>query len=329
MILFLFQNEAEQNLYHLFNNDEFSQLLTDVAACISILLSIKTITNFAGFYPQQFMKFGALSLEYLRFILNHHSDFPVNNVEIFLDCADAIMKQENIIRSLDSKENLRWFCSAVNCIFNLVEILLKLDKPLPTIPNYFPSQSIQFVDNYETIVQTVHRLYILVTWFHDIKCINRTKIPQFLFNSIKTITINLSRLSITNSYLLVPLKAWKTGWIPESLSGNFGTQIPAMPVEILQDVEVLEEYIFRINFLGWTSRQQFEETWMGLLSIFCYPLDNMDALELNEILHSSSLAIKSITSLLLRTLTCSDVGNPVSNLLHVARNNAIPEDSVG
>lgn len=85
---------------------------------------------------------------------------------------------------------------------------------------------------------------------------------------------------------------------------------------------------FRVNLLGWTSRQQFEETWMGLLSIFCYPLDNMEEVELREILHSSSLAIKSITQLLLRTLTCADVGNPISELLHVSRNQEIPGDSV-
>lgn len=85
---------------------------------------------------------------------------------------------------------------------------------------------------------------------------------------------------------------------------------------------------FRVNLLGWTTRQQFEETWMGLLSIFCYPLDNMDALEVNEVLHSSSLAIKSITSLLLSTLTCSDIGNPVATFVHVSRNTFIPEDSI-
>lgn len=67
---------------------------------------------------------------------------------------------------------------------------------------------------------------------------------------------------------------------------------------------------------------------MGLLSIFCYPLNNMDDVELREILHTSSLAIKSITQLLLSTLTYSDVGYPVTKLLHVSRNYSIPEKSI-
>lgn len=256
--------DPTKELYKHFTDKEFVRLLNDVAPCVPLLLSARNVTNING-HLENLMKCAAISLVYLRYILTENSDFSVEHVEILLTCADAIFRHSDISRLLDSKENLMWFCPAVNGLFQLVEVLLKFDKPIPSIPNYFPrhvknkqpietSPCIESTDKrsssdtdevVQATVQAVHRLYILVCWFNEIKCINRTKIPDFLFSSIKTITISLSRLSIANSYLLVPLKAWRTGWTPETLSGTFKTQIPAIPIEILQDVEVLEEYIFR------------------------------------------------------------------------------------
>lgn len=37
-------------------------------------------------------------------------------------------------------------------------------------------------------------------------------------------------------------------------------------------METLQQLVFRVQLLGWTSRQQFEEIWMGLLSVLSsYP----------------------------------------------------------
>lgn len=88
--------------------------------------------------------------------------------------------------------------------------------------------------------------------------------------------------------------------------------------------------VYRINLLGWTSRQQFEETWMCLLSVLCAPTDNLEPLELNDVLYASSLAMKSITTLLLETLTDPVVGDPnISKLMHISRNSPIEDSSVG
>lgn len=209
--------------------------------------------------------FAATSLEYLQYILKRNCDFPVGQIDVLLTCADAILKNANVSRLMDSKEASSWFCSLVNSFFQLVEVLLMWDKPLPSVPNYFPklTEGIERATNKENEInenidvqpesnadvfavrEAVHRLYTLMCWFTENKCINNTNIPQFWFHRIKTVTISLSRLSIANSYLLVPFKAWKTGWTPETVSGTYRTQIPAMPIEILQDVDVLKEYIFR------------------------------------------------------------------------------------
>lgn len=227
--------------------------MNDLAPCIPLIFS----SNIDPSQQLDLVKFAAISLDYLHFILNHHSDIPVESVEVLLSCADAILKERNIVKLLDTKENLSLFCSCVNSLFYLVQVLLKSDKPLPSVPNYCSNKKAEEISledentdseanrEIKAATQAVHQLYILVCWFYNLKCLNRTKIPQFLFSPIETITISLSRLSITNSYLLIPWKAWKIGWVPETVLGVFKTQFPALPMEILQDVDVLEEYIFR------------------------------------------------------------------------------------
>lgn len=248
-----------EELYDTFREDvQFVHLLTDIAYCVKILLSSKKITEVdnSSDHLENFVKFVAISLEYLQFLVKERSEFPVESVDILLASAEVILHQNLICRLLDAEENQRWFCSCVNSIFYVVERLLMFDKPLPTIPNYLLKQyekqeiieadlSPENKEAVEAAEKAVHKLYVLMTWFNELKCINLTKIPQFLFNPIKTITVSLSRLPIANSYLLIPLKAWKTGWTPEKVCGIFKTHVPAIPIEVLQDVEVLEEYIFR------------------------------------------------------------------------------------
>lgn len=45
------------------------------------------------------------------------------------------------------------------------------------------------------------------------------------------------------------LQVWKLGWSPRP-GGDFGTVYPEIPVEFLQEKEVLKGFIYRINTLG-------------------------------------------------------------------------------
>lgn len=44
-------------------------------------------------------------------------------------------------------------------------------------------------------------------------------------------------------------QVWKLGWSPKP-GGDFGTVFPEIPVEFLQEKEILKEFIYRINTLG-------------------------------------------------------------------------------
>lgn len=47
----------------------------------------------------------------------------------------------------------------------------------------------------------------------------------------------------------------------------------------MQDIEILENFISKFSVIGWTSRQQFEEIWVGLLAILGFNTQGNTPLE--------------------------------------------------
>ncbi len=95
-------------------------------------------------------------------------------------------------------------------------------------------------------------------------------LPQFLRNPLRNVVISLARLPLVNSYARTPPYACKLGWTPSPREGS--VEMPPLPMEYLKEKDVLKEFVIRTNAIGWTSRQQFEETWAGLLGVFTAPV---------------------------------------------------------
>ena len=49
--------------------------------------------------------------------------------------------------------------------------------------------------------------------------------------------------------LTVCLQVWKLGWSP-CPGGEFGTTLPEIPLDFLQEKDVFREFLYRINTLG-------------------------------------------------------------------------------
>lgn len=96
--------------------------------------------------------------------------------------------------------------------------------------------------------------------------------PAFLTPTLRNIIISLSRLPLVNSHTRVPplvsllptclecvypsfglfklsVQVWKLGWSPQP-GGEFGTTLPEIPVDFLQEKDVFREFLYRINTLG-------------------------------------------------------------------------------
>ena len=59
---------------------------------------------------------------------------------------------------------------------------------------------------------------------------------------------------------------WTLGWSPMIDLDTLA--FPSIPIDYLQDHDILEIYLKRLLLLGWRSRKQFEESWMALLGVF-------------------------------------------------------------
>ncbi|XP_049423639.1 huntingtin isoform X1 [Epinephelus fuscoguttatus] len=153
--------------------------------------------------------------------------------------------------------------------------------------------------------------------------------PAFLTPTLRNIVISLSRLPLVNSYTRVPPLVWKLGWSPQP-GGEYGTTLPEIPVDFLQEKDVFREFLYRINTLGWSSRTQFEETWATLLGVLVtqpITMDQEEETQQEEDLERTQLnvlAVQAITSLVLSAMTLPTAGNPaVSCLEQQPRNKSL------
>ncbi|XP_068709184.1 huntingtin-like [Montipora foliosa] len=153
-----------------------------------------------------------------------------------------------------------------------------------------------------------------------------TSVPQFLIGPFRGVIVGLARQPLVNSYARCPPLVWKLGWSPVP-EGPLKTELPPLPIEILKEKDVLDEFVRRVNFIGWTSRQQFEETWAALLGVISSPPlpDTVSMEEDMESTHSCCLAVRCISELLLQTTLYPVPGNPtVSSYLHRPRHRDLP-----
>lgn len=167
----------------------------------------------------------------------------------------------------------------------------------------------------EMVAEMVESLQSVLALGHK----RNSTLPSFLTPVLKNIVISLARLPLVNSYTRVPPLVWKLGWSPKP-GGDFGTVFPEIPVEFLQEKEILKEFIYRINTLGWTSRTQFEETWATLLGVLVtQPLvmeqEESPPEEDTERTQIHVLAVQAITSLVLSAMTVPVAGNPAVSCL--------------
>ncbi|XP_067133027.1 huntingtin isoform X2 [Centruroides vittatus] len=252
-------------------------------------------------------RFSILSTEAIRWMLESNQRISPEYQYLSMKIMEAALKDTNVSFVIGLSSHITWISSAVSSVYHLVKHLQRKED-LPSVPFQKFSQS----DNNDDIVaqQACIQMSELVKWLEDNDG-NIKGVSEFIAEPLKSVIIGLARLPLVNSFTRTPPILWQLGWTPE-LDGDYKTIVPPPPGEYLQERDVLKQYIYRVNLLGWTSRQQFEETWMALLGVLsATPLSTIEAREEDmERVRTSCLAVKSITSLLLRTLLLPQPGNP-------------------
>ncbi|XP_045472991.1 huntingtin [Harmonia axyridis] len=276
--------------------------------------------------PSNIIKLNIISLKLINFIIESKNSFDVMLTNYTLDCLNFILKHDKYFTLMNSKDHTAWSCSIISDVHKIKTFLAEDEGNSEQLGTIFPEDVISKFENSE-YGESCAVLYDLLNWVYVTR--KRTSnIPDCLSFNLNSIINSLGRLSLFNSCMLVPAKAWERGLDISSFSSQ--NPIISLPVELLQDREILEEYLFRISFLGWNSRQQFEETWMCLLSVLCNsPSDESSTEEMNEIYSTISLAVKGITTLLIQTLYYPAPGKKNhSELLTVSRDEPIICDKI-
>ncbi|KAK2585924.1 hypothetical protein KPH14_010508 [Odynerus spinipes] len=243
-------------------------------------------------------------------------------VELALSCAAEILKHEGPFKVFADHTRYSWVCSAALAVKKIVENNLTTVESLP----YVDTCSLQLTFEDEETKHYAHACVhtaTLVAWLERCQVNSSSKnIPPYLFKIIKDLIVLISRQPLVNSFVLTPPLVWKHGWHVMG-SGVTKCHFPLLSTEsnLLQEVEILEQFIYRINLLGWASRLQFEEIWMALLGLLNLSQNENTSLEeTTALVQASSLAIQAITKLLLQTMLLPRPGNPsASHLIHHSR----------
>lgn len=276
------------------------------------------------------VKFVVMTLEALSWHLIHEQ-IPLSlDLQAGLDCCCLALQVPGLWGVLSSPDYVTHTCSLIHCVrFILEAIAVQPGDQLlgPESRSHTPRavrkeevdsdiQNLSHITSAcEMVADMVESLQSMLALGHK----RNSTLPSFLTAVLKNIVVSLARLPLVNSYTRVPPLVWKLGWSPKP-GGDFGTVFPEIPVEFLQEKEVLKEFIYRINTLGWTSRTQFEETWATLLGVLVtQPLvmeqEESPPEEDTERTQIHVLAVQAITSLVLSAMAVPVAGNPAVSCL--------------
>ncbi|XP_029667120.1 huntingtin isoform X1 [Formica exsecta] len=316
----------------------FSELLSD-ALYWEILFTIipivniymKTLPKLAKYnvakidvrFEEDIAKFSMLCLELAHWMI--YSDrrnvrrLKPHDMDLALSCAAEILRHAAPNKIFGDSTRYTWVCSAAISLTRVMENVLTTMDPLPVVDSQALESALRD-DDTKDYARACIQMASIVAWLEkrQVEGFSTRDIPPYLFNTIKSLVVSISRQPLVNSYILTPPLVWKRGSGHTVGSGPTKCYFPLLSSEpnLLQEVDILEQFIYRVNLLGWISRSQFEEIWMAFLSVLNFPQnENTSKEDVAALIQASGLAVQAITRLLLQTLLLPCPGNPDASIL--------------
>ncbi|CAH1724958.1 unnamed protein product [Aphis gossypii] len=304
----------KQNTY----KTRMSQLFEDSKFIKVILLLTPAISNFlecVKFLSKQkskehiilmdsnktLLKFTVLLFEVLKWKLINRTA-ATSRIQLLLNCAYSIFNGCGLTNELCSTE----LGSIASSLVSVVEFITE-DVLLLMTGDYFTETS--------DLVSVCRQISSLLSWMEN----SRPLMSNFPLNQLTCSIIQIiSRHPMVNGFIRIPPITWKMLQTPIN---NVDFNIPTIPIDVLQEMDVLKQYVSRLSVVGWNSKQQFEETWMTLLSVLV-PSSETDIPKEEHIsrIQASSAAVNGITQLFSQTLFEYYPGDTTNNkFLHVSR----------
>lgn len=238
-----------ETMTRLFSN---SNLFNDLSHLIpSVILYMESYPKFQ-FHMfseesyEEVLHFSIICLESVNYLVNvNNYTIKINFIDLAIRCAELCLKEPTFSHILSSDDKTSWMCSCANSIFIFVKYFLIDENPLPLISLDCLKSNLINSEMWNDAGHACYQISNLILLIE--KCTNfnnNTLMSQHLFDNIKSITIALSRTPLINSFALTPPSYLKITDNIE-LSGKFSTEISPLPIKYLQEVDILEEFVFR------------------------------------------------------------------------------------
>ncbi|OZC09194.1 hypothetical protein X798_03738 [Onchocerca flexuosa] len=108
----------------------------------------------------------------------------------------------------------------------------------------------------------------------------------------------------------------RCGWKPEPEIHRASISIPTVNIHYLGNVDILQDFVWRILWAGWNRRSNFDNFSMSLFGVISSTPSGSELANANvnmtEQLMASTVAIEGLTNLLLETLLYPERGDPVT-----------------
>ncbi|CAG4970960.1 unnamed protein product [Colias eurytheme] len=224
--------------------------------------------------------FSVVSLQYLSFLISNKKvvESPVHNDMSFRAnmpdnvCVDHViietidnvakaLKFEEIWSELNVENQMNRIQSAICCLYAVVKYLVKDIKPL-TSKSHIQTQD---PGPKADIIITGDKLITLIEYWEQNFYVRRENILGRRYKKpIEDLIVSLSRIEIVSNMALIPPLAWSCVEVRARKDRELLQRVD-LPLQALQDLDVLEAFLFRVNLIGWSSKKQFEEIWVGLV----------------------------------------------------------------
>ncbi|KAL0860804.1 hypothetical protein ABMA27_009348 [Loxostege sticticalis] len=238
----------------------------------------KCIENiFPSTLSKNISTFCVISLQYLSFLIKNKKvvESPVptdvsfrvtavvtenvivdNVIQMVMENVANALTFEEIWVELNNDGNVNKTQSAISCLYAVVKYLVKDTRPLVL------KQLIQHQDSgpQPDLLIVGDKLVTLIDFWEHYSA--SSCIAKCYKRPIESLLVSLSRLDIISNIALIPPIAWSS---VEVISKNDQIQRIDLPLQALQDMDVLEAFLYRANLIGWSSKKQFEEMWVGLV----------------------------------------------------------------
>ncbi|XP_066278562.1 huntingtin-like isoform X2 [Branchiostoma lanceolatum] len=262
-------------------------------------------------------RFSILVLEILCYLLYKGRTPSSQQLQTAVECCCSVLKNPQLFAIFVAQEHAHLVTTAVGSIHQVVKsVCISAGEKLSPVNLPETGEGKNVSEDQQRALLACRQMCELLQCLTTTLSPGNTRLPQFLSAPLRNVVLNLARLPMVNSYARTPPIVWKMGW-GASPGGETGTKLPELPFDFLQEREVLKDFIYRINAVGWTSRTQFEETWAGLLGILSalpitVPAESRE--EEIEKTQANVLAVRTITALVLDSTLHPQPGNPASSV---------------